>query len=233
MARRKQFAVIGLGRFGWSIAVHLAEQGAEVLAIDRDEELVDAIADKVGQAVATGIGDKEKFAALGLAGMDGIVVAMGEEFESVVLLTALAKENELPLVVARAYDDIQNRILKMVGADQVINPEQEMGARLARSLTEGDVVDFIDLPDGFHLREIKIRPKYEGQPLSKLLEDCDQKAVAVRLTRELRNTAEGESGDDATGGDPPERIALPDPGTILHEGDALALIGAVQALERL
>lgn len=221
-----QFAVIGLGRFGTSVARTLTGEGAEVLAVDRDLEAVDAIAPYVSQAVATDARTRGNLESHGLDQVDGIVVAIGEDFEAAVLITAMAKDMSIPVVVGRAYNDVQRRILKMVGATEVVNPEEEMGSRLARSLIHRDLVDFVDLPDGFVLREIKIGSEYDGKPLSKLLEDCVDRVVAVRLSRQV-------PGQDDDAEATTERFALPLEDTGLVEGDLLALIGPEKALERL
>ena len=220
-----QFAVIGLGRFGSSVARTLAESGAEVLAVDRELELVERIAPSVTQAVCFDATIRSNLDAHAVGQMDGLVVGIGEDFEAMILVTALARELEIPIVVARAYDAVQKRILQMVGATEVVNPEVEMGRRLARSLVRRDVADFVDLPEGYELRELEVSSKREGESLGDYLGRADGPVVAVRLAREVPDE-EGE-------GKHVELVALPEAEQPLLEGDRIALIGARDALDRL
>lgn len=223
----RQFAVVGMGRFGMTVARGLTEGGVEVLAIDKNLGSVEAIADDVSEAVCFDATQRSLLESHAVHTMDGIVVGIGEDFEATVLVTALAKELEVPVIVGRAYDDVQRRILKMVGATEVVNPEEEVGKRLARSLTTLDVVDFIDLPEGYELRELRLPAKYHDQPLSSLLNDCAERVVAVRISRELTEvTEEGETSTTV-------RIPVPTEDTPLREGDTIALIGPSRVLERL
>jgi trk system potassium uptake protein TrkA len=198
-----------------------------VLAIDKNLALVEAVADDVSEAVCFDATQRALLESHAVHKMDGIVVGIGEDFESMVLVTALAKEMGVPVIVGRAYDDVQRRILKIVGATEVVNPEEEVGKRLARSLTSLDVVDFIDLPEGYELRELKLPTRYVDKPLSALLSDCAERVVAVRISREItESTDEGETTRTV-------RIPVPNDDAPLREGDTVALIGPSRVLERL
>jgi trk system potassium uptake protein TrkA len=223
----QQFAVVGLGRFGTSVALELAELGTEVLAIDRDLQLVEEIADHVTQAVSLDAVVRGNLEAHDVPSMDGVVVGIGEDFESTILVTALAKEFGVPVIVSRAYNPMQKRILSMVGATEVVNPEEEMGRRLARSLARKDVVDFIDLPEGYELREHRVTGRHHEVPLAKLLEDGSERIIVVRLSREVREVVDGVEMGRVV------RFAIPLDDTRLKEGDSLVLIGPTRALERL
>lgn len=170
----KQVAVIGLGRFGSSVARTLADSGCEVLAVDVDEARVKAIADEVTDAVRANALDEEALRALGLRNFEVVVVAIGHEVQASILTTVLLKEMGIPKIVAKAQDDLHGRVLQKVGADVVVYPERDMGVRLAHTLISRNVIDEIQLstdysilemaaPQGFvghSLRDLELRQRY-------------------------------------------------------------------------
>lgn len=138
-----KFCVIGLGRFGIQVAKGLAENGMEVMAIDSNDSIVASIRDNVTQAVCVRIIDETSLRSIGIDEMDTVIVAMGENFAQSILITALLKKKlNIPVVIARAINDIHKEILTIVGADRVILPEQEIGTKLADrlSLPFGDLI---------------------------------------------------------------------------------------------
>jgi trk system potassium uptake protein TrkA len=131
-----KFCIVGLGRFGYQLGVSLAKQGMDVLAIDKDEAIVSSIKDKVTQAVCLNVRDEEALQSVGVEEMDTVIVAMGENFEQSVLITALLKKRlNIPYVIARSTNAIHDDILKLVGADKVVLPERYVGKRLAINLS--------------------------------------------------------------------------------------------------
>ncbi|HEX9639872.1 MAG TPA: TrkA family potassium uptake protein, partial [Candidatus Krumholzibacteria bacterium] len=180
----KQFAVVGLGRFGLSVARGLAEGGAEVLAIDRNLDLVEEVAADVSHAVCFDATQKAHLESHAIGEMDGVIVAIGENFEANVMVTTLAKEVGASFIVARAYNNTQRRILGMVGATEVVNPEEDIGRRLARGLVSSDIIDFVDLPEGYQLREHTVESGDDGKSLATLLAAGGERILAVALRRE-------------------------------------------------
>jgi trk system potassium uptake protein TrkA len=228
MARVRHVAVIGLGRFGSSIAVHLEEMGVEVLAVDERMDLVEALRDRVSEAVRFDASDRDALRERGLEGVDAVVVAIGEHFEATVLVTALAKELKVPRILARSHDALQKRILELVGATQVLNPEEEMGQRVARSLARGDVADVLDLPDDHGVEDRIVEKGVAGSTLGEYLSPAEGRVVAVNLRRR-RAPEEGEEGHEAW----VELLGLPPTETVLEEGDALLLLGERRSLEKI
>jgi trk system potassium uptake protein TrkA len=216
--------VFGLGRFGASIARHLYAQGAEVLAIDADLQLVEKIKDFVSAAVACDATDRANLAAYDIGGMDVAVVAIGSDFESSVLVTLLCKELGVPLVVAKALNSLQQRVLQELGADQVVMPEEEMGLRLAEHLLHESVVDFVELPEGYSLRRVDVVPDWVGQSLADLQLLANEKIILIQIHR----LAEAEEPNQ-----PREKIPLPSGQTVLQSGDRLDLIGPDKVLQSL
>ena len=130
-----KFCVIGLGRFGYRLATTLADNGMEVMGIDKDESIVASIKDKVTQAVCLHIEDEESLLSVGIEEMDIVIVGVGENFAESILITALLKKLEISRIITRAVTEIQKDILKLIGANQIVLPEQEIGIKLADNLS--------------------------------------------------------------------------------------------------
>lgn len=131
-----KFCVIGVGRFGYYVATTLADHGMDVLAVDSNESIISDVKDKVTQAICMRVGDEDALRSIGVEDMDTVIVAMGENFAQSILVTALLKQKlKIPRVIVRSISSIHKEILELIGADQVILPEREMGIRLADSLS--------------------------------------------------------------------------------------------------
>lgn len=131
-----KFCVIGLGRLGYQVAIGLAEKGLEVIAIDKDEAIIATIADHVTHAICMHVADEHALRSVGIDEVDTVIVTMGENLAESILVTALLKKRlNIPTVIARASNEIHRDILKLVGADEVVLPEREVGIRLADSLS--------------------------------------------------------------------------------------------------
>ncbi len=168
MKHINSYAVIGMGRFGSAVAKELARSGADVLAIDINEERVRAIAEHVTRAVKADITDAETVAGMGLGNMDAVVVATTRSMDASILATITAKESGAPYVIAKALDEMHAKILAKVGADKVIIPEKESGVRIARNLINGNFLDFYELSDHISMVEIAVKKEWIGQNLRQL-----------------------------------------------------------------
>jgi trk system potassium uptake protein TrkA len=165
----QQILIIGLGRFGMSLAATLSERGVEVLAADRRSTLVEEAATFVTEAVIIDATDETELARLEPRQRDAAVCAIGDDSkESSIICTALLRQMGAPLVVARAIDKMHQRILQLVGAHQVVNPEQEFGKRFANRLLYRDVIADTNLGDDLMLTEIRIMPAMIGKNLVEL-----------------------------------------------------------------
>ena len=152
----KQFAVLGLGSFGSSVALTLENMGCDVLVVDESYEKVQEISDKVSYAVKADVSEPDALQALGGRNLDGVVVAISESLEASIMATMLCKEMGIPLVVAKAKDKLQGAILQRVGADRIVYPEIEMGSRVAKSLVSKEFVDWISLSNDYSMVEIVV-----------------------------------------------------------------------------
>ncbi len=222
--------VIGLGHFGMTCAKHLYDQGAEVLAIDRNRSLVDEASDKVTAAIACDATVRANLEAYDVGRMDAAVVAMGNSFEASVLVTLLCRELGIPRVVAKAINPMQQRVLTELGADQVVIPEEEMGRRLADHVLRESIVDFVELPDGYSLRRVPVPTDWIGQTLGDLELLQRARVLMVQIVRPPA-VAEGEEGK--TLAQDAERLPLPDGGVKLQAGDLLDVVATDEVLEGL
>lgn len=164
----KSFIVIGLGRFGSAAAKSLCKQGCEVLAIDTSHELVQQISEEVTQAVVGDGRDKEVLKALDAKSFDCGIVAIGNSLGDSVLATMNLKELGVPYIVCKASDDTHKQVLTKLGADRVMIPEKEQAARLAKSLSSANVLDYIELSEDYGIIETPAPEKWDGKSLIEL-----------------------------------------------------------------
>ncbi len=160
-----EFAVIGLGRFGSAVALNLIKRGFTVLGIDRDPAIVQSLADRVPQIVALDSTNEEALRAVDITSFDTVVVAIGTNFEANLMTTVTVKGMGVRHVVCKAVSERQQQILLRVGADRVVLPEHEAGARLAWRLAEPQVLDHLELGSGFSVAEIPVPNWLVGQSL--------------------------------------------------------------------
>ena len=161
----KQFAVLGMGSFGESVALTLENMGCDVLVMDDSYEKIQDISDKVSYAMKADVADPDALQALGGKNLDGVVVAVSENLEAGIMATMLCKEMGIPLVVAKAKNKLQGAILKRVGADRIVYPEIEMGSRVAKSLVSREFMDWIELSNDYSMVEIAVPDKWVGRTL--------------------------------------------------------------------
>lgn len=164
----KSYIVIGLGRFGQTLARQLCALGAEVLAMDIHNDLVQQVADEVTHAVVGDAQDKDVLRALGVRNFDCAIVAIGSDLASSVLTVMNLKELEVPYIICKAHDETHRRVLEKLGVDRVVIPEQENAARLARSLNSHNVLDYIELSEDYGILEIPAPKAWIGKTLKDL-----------------------------------------------------------------
>ena len=164
----KSYIVIGLGRFGAEVSRRLCELGNEVLAVDTHEDLVQHISGDVTHAVVADARDKEVLRALGAGSFDCAIIAIGGSLADSVLATMNVKELGVPNVVCKAHDETHKQVLLKLGADQVVIPEKENAARLARSLASHNVLDYIELSEDHGIIEVPAPKSWVGKSLKEL-----------------------------------------------------------------
>ncbi|RDY71289.1 TrkA family potassium uptake protein [Halobacillus trueperi] len=162
---KKEFAVIGLGRFGGSICRELSREGMEVLALDLDEDKVNEYRDIASHAVIADSTDENVLKELGFRNIDHVIVAIGDNIQASMLTTLILKEMGIKMITVKAQNDYHEKILNKIGADQVVHPERDMGKRIAHNIISNNILDYIELSDDHSVVEVKAGSKMGGQTL--------------------------------------------------------------------
>ena len=210
----KQYAVLGMGSFGESVALTLENMGCDVLVMDDSYEKIQDISDKVSYAMKAYVSDPDALQALGGKNLDGVVVAVSENLEAGIMATMLCKEMGIPLVVAKAKNKLQGAILQRVGADRIVYPEIEMGSRVAKSLVSREFMDWIELSNDYSMVEIAVPDKWVGRTL---VDISARERLGINVVGIIIN-----GRIDVT----------PDPQKPLPEGGILIVIGSNDVLEK-
>ena len=168
MSINKSYAVFGLGRYGIAVATELVNNGADVLAVDIDEDIVNSAVADIPFCRCADITDPEVIKQLGISNVDVVVIAMANNLEASVMSVILCKEAGVKMVIAKCADEMQGKILYKVGADKVVYPEYESGVRLAKNLLSAGMVDIIDLSEDISVIEIPVKEKWVGKTLIEL-----------------------------------------------------------------
>ncbi len=222
----RKIAVIGLGRFGMALAKTLSASGVQVVAIDRDGKSVNEIKDDVDIAVRGDSTDQAVLLSQDLDKVDVCVIAIGEQFESALLTTVLAKQIGIPEVICRAQSEFHAEIFQKIGADKIIQPEKVSGESLARQLSNPQLVDFIQLADGFTLMEFRAPKTFHGKSIRELALRNRYEVNLVVIRREVAGKTDPEEA-------PVLEAIFPYADEELRENDILVVVGSDEALTRL
>jgi trk system potassium uptake protein TrkA len=222
----QRFAVIGLGTFGLCIAKDLAKRGAEVLAIDNDEQHIELVKDEVAYAVTMDATDKRALQAQNIGDMDAVVVAIGENFEALLLTTVLCLEMGTKKVIARANSLQQRMILEKVGVHEVLAPEVEVGRIVAERLLNPSLLSFIELPDDHEIAEIRTPPGIANRTLADINLRNRYRLNLITLKREFENVVNGEVVKEQ------HIIGVPGSDTLILEKDTIVVFGNTKDIQR-
>ncbi len=220
----KKFAVIGLGTFGESVAKSLTEKGAEVIAIDRNMERVEEIQDYVSVAVQLDSTDENALLAQGIHEVDIAVVCIGEDFESNLLTSVLLQQIGVPEVITRATRPIESKILKAVGIQRVVNPEEEVGEKLAYSLMHPTLKEIFYLAGDISVAELETPKTFVGKSLQELALRAKYGINLIVIRTPVRKKA----GEKPTR----EKVIMPTADTVIQEGDLLVVVGTKDAINK-
>ncbi|MCK4873372.1 MAG: TrkA family potassium uptake protein [Phycisphaerales bacterium] len=224
----ERFAVIGLGRFGSRLAANLSEAGAEVIAVDLDRRIVEEMRDRVALAIAMDATDEQALRIQGVDQVDVAVVGIGQNFEANALTTVLLKSLDVRKVVSRAANRMQAAILTRVGADAVVNPEDESADRWANLLLSPFIVEHVELAEGYGLVQMPVPPAWVGKRLHELNLRHEHRINIVAIKRPVASpTSTGEDAYDE------HVVDLPMPQSSLSERDILIVAGHDVDLRRI
>ena len=213
--RKNTFAVFGLGAFGKRLALELAKAGNNVVAVDIDPERVNEIRDKVTDAIIADVSNQEVIRELDIRKFDAVILGMSSHFEDLVLALTLLRQEGVKRVLAKAGNAIQERILYRLGADEVIQPEQDVAERLSRRLTLDNITDYFSLK-GFAIAEVNVPASIAGKTLREL---------ALRNRFDITVLLVSKPGSAPT--------TIQDPDAVLERGDQLTVFGNQKAIFQL
>ena len=213
--KKKQFLVFGLGRFGTAVARSLCELGHEVLAVDNDADAVEEVSPFVTQAIQADATNDEVFASLDAGSYDAAIVSIGSNVRDSILISVLCKEAGVPMVVAKASDDLHAKVLSKVGVDRVVFPERDMGKRAARALVMPQMLDLMNLTGDTRVAEMLLPEKWQNKTLAQA-DIRRNHNVTVLAVRRGDRTITALSADFA-----------------LLPGDTVLLLGGQDAIEAL
>lgn len=168
MSIHRSYAVFGLGRYGRAVAGELVRNGAEVLAVDINEAVVNAAVSEIPLCKCADVTDPEVIRQLGIGSMDVVIIAMAGQLEAEVMATVLCKEAGAGQVIVKCANEMHQKILSRVGADKVVIPEQEAGVRTAKNLLSAGFVDLVELSHDVGLVDLPVRPEWVGKTLRDL-----------------------------------------------------------------
>lgn len=211
---KKEFAVIGLGRFGGSICRELSEEGLEVLAIDIDEDKVNEFANIASHAVVGDTTDETVLKSLGIRNFDHVIVAIGDNIQASILTTLMLKELGVKHITVKAQNDYHEKVLTKIGADSIVHPERDMGKRIAHNIISNNVLDYLELSDEHSIVEIVANENISGHSIIEL--DIRAKyginIVAIKRDKEI--------------------IVSPQADEVIQKGDIMIVIGADADINR-
>jgi trk system potassium uptake protein TrkA len=213
----KRFAVIGLGNFGFHVARALFEDGNEVVAMDTERHRVQAVSPHATEAIVLDATDRDALSALGLEAMDGVVLSTGERISTSILVCLYLQELGVKKILAKAQDEDHGKILRKVGATEIIYPERDMARRVARNLSTPNVLDFIPLADAYDL--VQVDPPREF--IGKSLKDLNLRArhnVYVIAVKELV---------------PENFVLLPPAGFVIKDSDIMVMLGRSEDIRKI
>lgn len=211
----KQFLVIGLGRFGASIAKTLYNMNYDVLGIDTNEEIIHNMVDSITHAVQADATDENTLNALGVRNFDVGIVSIGNDIQASILVTLILKEIGMKYVVAKAQNELHGKVLYKIGADRVVFPERDMGIRVAHNLVSSNVLDYIELSQDFSIVEITSLPEWQNKSLRDLEMRVKHGLNVMAIKREDKVLISPHAND------------------VIQKGDVLVVVGENKDIEKL
>lgn len=212
---RKQYVVIGSGKFGTSVAKTLYSLGNDVLVIDKDEALVQEISNSVTHAVQMDASDENALRTIGIRNFDVAIVAIGDNIQSSIMITLLLKELGINKVVAKANNEQHAKVLRKIGADRVVLPEKDMGIRVAHSIASSNILEYIELSDEYSILEMEVPQEWKNKSL-----------IDLKLRSKFRvNIMAIKNGKDIN--------ISPEPDRLFKERDIIVAIGSAENLNKL
>lgn len=212
----ESFVIIGLGRFGSALARELYRMGHEVLAVDKSEDAIHRIADSVSHAVTADARDEQVLKSIGVRNFDYAVVAFADNIQDNILITLMLKELGVKSVIAKGNDDLHVKVLKRIGADRIVFPEADMGARIAQLISSSNIIDYIDISEDYSIVEVGAPMRWCGKTIRQMNVRADY-GINIMAVKGGGQTINITPGPDYT----------------IKSGDMLVVIGANEDIRKL
>ncbi len=223
-----RYAVIGIGRFGWTVATILAENGMDVIAIDKRQELIDEIAPRVTAAVCMDSTDEAAIRSQNLNEVDAVIIGIGSNIEECILTAAILKKIGVGMIYAKVENQLHGRILELIGVQHVLLPEEMVGNQLAKTLISKNILEYVNLSSGHIVVEMVAPKDFVGKTLQELALPSQRKinVIAIKynylsVTEDGKNIIEKKLND------------MPGANDVLEEGDVLILLGTKGNIDKL
>lgn len=227
MGQERVFAIFGIGTFGFEVCKVLAERGGKVIAIDHKSDVIEKIKDIVTQAILIDSTDEDALKNIDLEGIDIALVAIGNNMQASILTTALLKKLGVPYIIARAITDIHSRVLKQIGASEVINIEIDEGREVANRLISPDILERIPISKNQTLAEVIVPKSFIGKTLMAL--DMRKKFnINVISVKRKHEEIDGMGNPQSE-----EVVFTPNPTEVLRHNDVLVVVGSDQEIDAL
>jgi trk system potassium uptake protein TrkA len=223
---QSRFAVIGLGQFGTSIARELSRRGAEVMAIDNNEFHIEAVSNEIAYGVTMDATDQKALKAQNIEDMDAVIVAIGENFDALLLCSVLLMELGVKRIIARAEGRHQRMILEKIGIKEILSPEDEIGKLVAERLINPNIISYIPLPDDHEIVELKPPRGICNRSLGDINLRNKYKLNLITLKRETREERNGVIVKEV------HIVGVPGSETVIMATDSILVFGATKDIER-
>jgi trk system potassium uptake protein TrkA len=221
----KQFAIFGLGVFGISIAKNLMKEGMEVVVFDRNIKNIEAIKNDVTQAAVLDSSKEEALNVIDIGRVDCAIVAIGHDMESSILTALFLKKCEVPKIIARANTQAHRRILTLIGVDEILSPEEEMGIRLAKRLSSAHILHHIDISEEHTIAEVIIADHFIGKTLREMNLRAKFGVNIVGIKKKVPDVT--EAGENVF---LEKYIDFPSPDDVFEANDVLVMVGTERAV---
>lgn len=219
-------AVIGLGEFGKALALKLASRGAEVIAVDTNIDIIEDVKNDVSLAVKLDATDEKDLRSQGIDKADVLIAAMGGNFEANALVVVMAKRLGIPKIIARATNATHARILRLIGADEVIQPEENSAERLSHRILFTSLKSYFELIQGYSIVEIEVFKKFVGKPLSNMLPPKKYNFNLIAIKRRKRTRPDSDVYEETIN-------IVPKETDILDADDIITIAGADKDIARI
>ena len=222
----KRYVVIGLGQFGRAIASVLAGKGAEVIAIDNNPNNIESIKDDVAHAITMDATDRKALMSQGINEVDAVVLAIGKDFEALLLIASHLLEMNAKRIIARAHGKHQRMILERLGVTEILSPEDEVGKIVAERLLNPNILSYLELPDSYEIVEIKAPKGIINRSLEEIGLRDKYKLTVITIKREFLEKQNGQIISEQ------HVLGVPSSQTTITENDTLMVFGLVKDIQR-